>query len=175
MAAAAAGCFLFGRHEAFAVFLCIVASSLDAFDGWYARAYSQCSDLGEFMDPLADKLIVGVMYAEIADEMASSIVWVIVVIILVREFAITVSRSLALWRKGSCFPSDKVGKVKMAAQSGVGWSLLGFVHFLGIDIAFFPYPVIGVLIVIMILTYISAYRYLIPKPLARSIVPKTER
>ena len=41
--------------EIFAVTLCLGAVILDAMDGWYARKFSQISQFGKFLDPLADQ------------------------------------------------------------------------------------------------------------------------
>ena len=42
-----------------AVGLFVVAALSDALDGWIARRFNQRSQLGAFLDPLADKLLMG--------------------------------------------------------------------------------------------------------------------
>ncbi len=44
------------RWAAVAVF--IVAAASDGVDGWIARRFDQCSKLGAFLDPIADKALV---------------------------------------------------------------------------------------------------------------------
>lgn len=44
------------RYWALAVF--IVAAATDGIDGWIARRFNQRSDLGAFLDPIADKALV---------------------------------------------------------------------------------------------------------------------
>ena len=44
--------------QALAALAFIIASVTDWMDGWYARKYSQETDFGKLMDPMADKLLV---------------------------------------------------------------------------------------------------------------------
>ncbi len=41
-----------------AVIVFIVAAASDGVDGWIARRFDQCSQLGAFLDPIADKALV---------------------------------------------------------------------------------------------------------------------
>lgn len=70
---------------AFIVFL--IASITDAVDGYYARKLNQITELGKFLDPLADKLlIVGALLALVHQDIVAA--WVAAVIIM-RELFIT--------------------------------------------------------------------------------------
>ena len=44
------------KLAAFAIFL--AAAITDTIDGWLARRYQQVSELGQFLDPIADKLLL---------------------------------------------------------------------------------------------------------------------
>jgi CDP-diacylglycerol--glycerol-3-phosphate 3-phosphatidyltransferase len=48
-----------GAVLAFVVF--VLASVTDFFDGWVARRYNQMTPLGKMLDPIADKLLIGVV------------------------------------------------------------------------------------------------------------------
>jgi CDP-diacylglycerol--glycerol-3-phosphate 3-phosphatidyltransferase len=90
-----------------------VASLTDWLDGFLARRRKQVTDLGQWMDPLADKLLVtaalvSLVYMELAPA------WMVVVI-LGREFFVTVLRSIAHAR-GHALPASPLGKIKLVAQ-----------------------------------------------------------
>jgi CDP-diacylglycerol---glycerol-3-phosphate 3-phosphatidyltransferase len=90
-----------------------IASLTDWLDGYLARRRKQITGFGQWMDPLADKLLVtaalvSLVYLELAPA------WMVVVI-LFREFAVTVLRSMAHAR-GHALPASPLGKVKLVAQ-----------------------------------------------------------
>ena len=89
------------------------AAFTDWLDGYLARRRGQVTELGQMMDPLADKLLItaallSLVWMELA---AAWMVW----IILGRELAITVLRSIAHTR-GVSIPASGLGKVKMVMQ-----------------------------------------------------------
>lgn len=96
---------------AFGVFL--VASITDAVDGYYARKYNQITELGKFLDPLADKLLVaGALLALVYLGVVA--VWVAALIIL-RELFITAFRFYFLV-KDSAFAASWIAKKKTMVQ-----------------------------------------------------------
>ena len=46
------------RHYDYALYLFIIAALTDLFDGLFARMTNQKTDLGKFLDPLADKFLL---------------------------------------------------------------------------------------------------------------------
>jgi CDP-diacylglycerol---glycerol-3-phosphate 3-phosphatidyltransferase len=90
-----------------------VASLTDWLDGYLARRRKQITPLGQFMDPLADKLLITAALVSLVQmDLAQS--WMVVVI-LGREFAVTVLRSIAHSR-GVAIPASPMGKFKMVSQ-----------------------------------------------------------
>lgn len=98
---------------AFAIVLFIAASLTDIVDGQIARRRNQVSDLGKFLDPIADKLLVSAALIVLVEKhLAPS--WAVVVIIG-REFIITGLRSIAV-TEGIVIQAQMLGKIKMWAQ-----------------------------------------------------------
>jgi CDP-diacylglycerol--glycerol-3-phosphate 3-phosphatidyltransferase len=160
MAIVAAVCFAGQTAEKLAVILCVVATLLDAFDGWYARTFAQCSKLGEHLDPLADKLLMAVVYVLIAVKMDSLAVWLLVGLIALREVGMTLFRAYSLRRYQKFIPANRLGKVKMVVQSTVGVAIIACAYLWndGFDIAA---PVVLVpLVVILLISYYSAAVYM---------------
>ncbi|HXJ33936.1 MAG TPA: CDP-diacylglycerol--glycerol-3-phosphate 3-phosphatidyltransferase [Candidatus Eisenbacteria bacterium] len=102
--------------RAVAAGLFIVACITDYLDGWLARRRQSTTVLGQFLDPLADKLLVAAVLIMLAAVPPDPRVpgWMAVVIVL-REFAVTGLRGIASQR-GVVVPAQELGKYKMIFQ-----------------------------------------------------------
>jgi CDP-diacylglycerol--glycerol-3-phosphate 3-phosphatidyltransferase len=90
-----------------------LASFTDWLDGFVARRRGQVTGLGQWMDPLADKLLITAALISLV-QLGLAPAWM-VAIILGREFAVTVLRSI-VHARGHSMPASPIGKIKMAAQ-----------------------------------------------------------
>jgi len=90
-----------------------IASLTDWLDGYLARRRKQITTLGQLMDPLADKLLITAALVSLV-QMDLAPAWMVAVI-LGREFAVTVLRSVAHAR-GVVIPASPLGKFKMVSQ-----------------------------------------------------------
>ena len=113
---------------ALAVF--IVASLTDLLDGWIARRYGEVSNLGKFMDPLADKVQVCAAMCWLIQR-GSMAGWVLAAVLL-REFAVSGLRLVAAER-GKVIAAAWSGKVKTFSTMVCICLMLVF-HFRWLDV-----------------------------------------
>ena len=91
----------------------IIASLTDAVDGYIARKHGMVTNLGKFIDPLADKIMVVAVLVALVD-LHRVPAWVVVVIIS-REFLVTGLRMIAA-SEGIVIAASKGGKLKTVTQ-----------------------------------------------------------
>lgn len=95
---------------ALAVF--ILASLTDTLDGYVARKYNQVTNIGKFLDPLADKVLVA---AAMCWFVGAGQMWAwALAAVLLREFAVSGLRLVAV-EQGKVIAAAWSGKVKTAA------------------------------------------------------------
>ncbi|WP_407308572.1 CDP-diacylglycerol--glycerol-3-phosphate 3-phosphatidyltransferase [Desulfosporosinus sp. SB140] len=104
---------LFPHQEVVAAIIFILASATDGLDGYIARKRHQVTNLGKFMDPLADKLLVSAALISLVElgEVNAWVAW----IVLAREFAVTGLRAIAAVDR-VVISASKLGKIKTITQ-----------------------------------------------------------
>lgn len=103
----------FGLLRYLAAGLFILAIVTDSVDGLLARRQNLVTDFGKLLDPIADKVLIG--GALIALSILGELWWWVTIVILVREFGITVFR-LAVVRD-RVIPASRGGKLKTIVQA----------------------------------------------------------
>lgn len=99
------------RWWAFGVF--VFAAFTDTVDGWLARRFVGVTRWGQLADPAADKALIVGSLAVLA--WLGELPWWAVVVIVLREVAVTVQRSV-LVRRGVVMPASPLGKAKTLTQ-----------------------------------------------------------
>ncbi|HOO62110.1 MAG TPA: CDP-diacylglycerol--glycerol-3-phosphate 3-phosphatidyltransferase [Bacillota bacterium] len=101
----------YGMYIAAIVF--VIASLTDLVDGKIARKYNLITNLGKFLDSLADKMLVISVLIALVDLGRISSVWV--AIIVLREFMVTGIRLMAS-QNGVVMAAEMIGKIKTVTQ-----------------------------------------------------------
>ncbi|MBN2723901.1 MAG: CDP-diacylglycerol--glycerol-3-phosphate 3-phosphatidyltransferase [Deltaproteobacteria bacterium] len=139
--------------------LFVVAGISDGIDGYLARKLNKVTLLGQFLDPLADKLttLSIVVYLVIAHRVPA---WLLI-LMLFREFAITGLRTIAMG-EGVVISASRSGKSKTAFQfAGITFLMVHYPYFLiGTDIILdFHRMGLYILYLSLVLSLFSAVEY----------------
>lgn len=110
-----------------AFFIIVVIS--DFFDGLLARSFNQVSKLGQFLDPVADKICLTILGTSLVYYKCFPL-WIFSVIIA-REIFVVVSALLLFYRK------DVEVKPNLLGKTGVGFmALTAVLYIISIDYSF---------------------------------------
>ncbi len=101
------------NKEIIAFLIFLVASITDAVDGYFARKLNQITELGKFLDPLADKLLISAALLALVSQGYVE-AWIAAVIIL-REIFITAFRFYFLVKENT-FSASWIAKKKTLFQ-----------------------------------------------------------
>lgn len=108
------GIFMDGLPARIITIICFVLASItDFIDGRWARHNKIVTDLGAFLDPLADKMLVNLTFLALV-VLNIVPVWMFGVI-LIRDFAVDGLRMMAA-RKNITLAASKFGKLKTMVQ-----------------------------------------------------------
>lgn len=117
------------RWWAFVVFT--LAMVTDRLDGDIARAKGLVTDFGKLADPIADKALTGMAFIGLS--LIGELWWWVTILVLVREWGITLLRFVVI--RYGVMPASRGGKIKttlqalglglMTAPLGPPWSWIG--------------------------------------------------
>jgi len=92
-----------------AFFLIVAAVLTDYFDGYFARRFKQISITGKVLDPLADKIFIGVIAIFLVIK-KNFPVWY-VSLIIGRDLIICIFNSIFIRKRGRVIQSNIIGKI----------------------------------------------------------------
>lgn len=100
-----------------AMIVFIIASLTDSLDGYLARKWNQVTDLGKFLDPVADKLLVNsiLIYLAISRFGNMSIPTFAIILMVARDLVVDALRFVAA-SKGVVLAANIFGKLKTVFQ-----------------------------------------------------------
>ena len=146
--------------------ICILASITDKLDGYIARSRNQITTFGKFLDPIADKILVIVAMLMLVAN--NKLPYWIPAIVIIREFAVSGYRLVAVQKDGNVIAASIWGKLKTVTQMvGIALAFLdknSFGSFLTQNLTGFDY-VLNIIVTItisvsVIATVISGIDYL---------------
>ena len=155
-----------GKIVALAIF--IIAALTDLLDGKIARKYNLVTNLGKFLDPIADKILTATaLFMLMADGTIPAPYGVIAItIIIAREFMVSALRLIAA-SQGTVLAADVWGKAKTMVQM-IAIPICLFVPFLAEVGGVAPLAILIVSIVgwvalgiATVLTIVSGVNYLV--------------
>ena len=131
-----------------------LGAATDFFDGFLARRLGRVTNLGKFLDPVADKLIVSAALIMLV-HLGRVPAWVVFVIIG-REITVTGLRAAAASAQGLVIDAGIWGKIKALCQFVAIIALLLHYSYYGLDTQF-----VGNLFLYaaLVLTLLSAWLY----------------
>ena len=97
----------------------------DWFDGWVARKFNMQSSLGEFLDPVADKLMVAAALVLLVEQHATFWIAIPAVVIISREITVSALREwMAEYGERSAIKVINIAKLKTLMQLSAIFFLL---------------------------------------------------
>ena len=100
-----------------ALLLFLLAGATDYFDGYLARKYNAVSQLGEILDPIADKILILFVLFGLAINLSSYVIGFIGAIVITREIWVGALRDLnARNGKSDATKVTFLAKIKTAVQ-----------------------------------------------------------
>lgn len=178
--------YLFLSDSKILIFLSFIvytfAALTDWYDGWYARRYGYNTKWGQFVDPLADKILtstafIGFYLIKQKNPMFFGTfepvpMWILISIILLRDIVLTIARSIQEIR-GKNFKTSIISKAKTFIQMTFIFIIIGCLSFgtllTGSDIGYFMLRFLQssinyyLLVIITLLTAASGAVYMFEK------------
>ena len=139
-------------HYSRAIILLFAAGFTDVIDGYLARRLKASTPAGAYFDPIADKILLSVVYVSLG--LAAAMPWWMVAVVFGRDILILAMAAYGLWftslRK---FPPSVWGKISTFFQIAAALVVMG-------DRAGIPAPVTLALCLMLVGTIVSGLHYM---------------
>ncbi|MDE0165173.1 MAG: CDP-alcohol phosphatidyltransferase family protein [Bryobacterales bacterium] len=105
---------IYGQHTA-SLWLFVAAAATDVIDGVVARRFNQKTRLGQYLDPIADKLLLSSCF--VAQSVNGAIPWWVTILVLLRDvMIIAIVLVVVLTTSVRSFPPSLLGKANTIVQ-----------------------------------------------------------
>ena len=106
-----------GHHYIWALVLFVLAGMSDGLDGLLARKLHQQTQLGQYLDPIADKLLMSTMFLVLSIEHRTVVPWKFTVVVFSRDISILLVSGVLFMIAGlKDFRPSIFGKANTCAQ-----------------------------------------------------------
>ena len=142
-----------------ALILFLIAGMTDYFDGYLARKYEAVSELGEILDPIADKILIVFIFFALSVNLSSYLIAVLASVIISREIFVSALRDFCS-RKGI----ENATKVTFLAKIKTSVQLFTIsIYLLGLSINYMLLIVLAdlFLVIAVLITIYTGYIYTI--------------
>lgn len=103
--------------------LCLIAAATDYLDGYFARKRNEITEAGKIIDPLADKILVGIIAVKLF--LIGELSTYYILIIVIRDVIIFIGGIIISLKLKRVLPSNLLGKITV--------TLIGIVFLLTIS------------------------------------------
>ncbi|WP_433168365.1 CDP-diacylglycerol--glycerol-3-phosphate 3-phosphatidyltransferase [Kribbella sp. CA-247076] len=129
----------------------VVAIVTDRFDGDIARRWNLVTNFGKIADPIADKALTGAAFIGLS--LLGELPWWVTVVVLVREWGVTLLRFWVI--RHGVMPASRGGKLKTVLQAiALGLYLLPWQ-----DVAVIHWTAVGIMGAAVIVTIVTGLDY----------------
>jgi CDP-diacylglycerol--glycerol-3-phosphate 3-phosphatidyltransferase len=105
---------------------CLIAAATDILDGFLARKFNEITELGKVIDPLADKIVVGIIILKLF--LIGQIETYYFIMIIGRDLLIFLGGIIISKKIGKVLPSNMLGKITV---SNIGVVILMILLYIG--------------------------------------------
>lgn len=139
----------------------VLLMATDKIDGDLARKHGLITDFGKIADPIADKALTGMAFVGLAIIFDHWLFWTVTILMLVREWGITVMRFFMV-RRGVVMPASRGGKLKTVLQAfAIAGYLLPFELWDNLFSDLLRWVTHGVMAATVVVTVVTGVQYVV--------------
>jgi len=147
-----------GQIRFITIILCLAAAATDILDGFLARKFNEITEFGKIIDPLADKIVIGIIILKLF--LNGYIKPYYFIMIISRDLMIFIGGIIISRKIDKVLPSNMLGKITVINISIVILMILLYVNKANIIFILFYYLSIALMVISLIGYAIRAKEFL---------------